>query len=88
MLAVTRGKSTDPGLDRAGEDEVVGGVSGHRLRGPGGGPDRLHRELSEQCLGLAPPLRLEVELLGEDPLQLDYHRVEEDQLEATVDRFL
>ena len=88
VLAVTRGQDLDPGLDRAGEDEVIGGVSGHRLRGPGRGPDRLHREFSEQRLGLDPSLRVEVELLGEDALQLDYHRVEEDQLEATVYRFL
>jgi len=42
----------------------------------------------EQRLGVAPPLWFEVELLGEDALQFDYHRVEEDQLEATVDRLL
>lgn len=88
MLAVTRSKNIDLGLDRAGEDEVVGGVSGHWLRGPGRGPDRLHREFPEQRLGLDPPLRLEVELLGENAPQLDYHWVEEDQLEAAVDRFL
>lgn len=88
MLAVTRGQDVDPGLDGAGEDEVVGGVTGHRLRGPGRRPDRLQCELSEQRLGLAPRLRLDVELLGENALQLDYYRVEEDQLEAAVDRLL
>jgi len=88
VLAIARGQDFDPGLDRAGEDEIVGGVSGHRLRGLSWDPDRLHREFSEQRLGLYPSLRVEVELLGENALQLNDHRIEEDQLEATVDRFL
>lgn len=47
MLAVARGQDLDPSLDRTGEDEVVGGISGHRLRGPSRGLDRLHRKFSE-----------------------------------------
>lgn len=88
MLAVTRGQDLDLGLDCAGEDAIVGGVSGHRLRGGGWGPDRLHSEFSEQRLGLDPSLRVEVELPGEDAPQLDDHRIEENQLERAVDRLL
>lgn len=88
MLAITSSKNIDLGLDRAGEDEVVGRISGHRLRGLGRGFDRLHGEFPEQRLQLAPPLRLESELLGENTPQLNYDGVEEDQLEAAVDRFL
>lgn len=88
MLAVPGDQDLDLGPDRAGEDNVVGRVTGHGLGGPRCSLDRFHCQFSEQRLDLPQSLWVELKLLGEDALQLGDHGFEQDQLQAAVDRLL
>lgn len=88
MLAIARDEHLDVCLRHASEDQVVVWVAGRGLHRPLWRRNRLHRQIDEQCFNLLPSLRVERELLHEDALQLLQDWLRQDQLKATVYRFL
>lgn len=75
-------------LNRTGEDQIIGRVARHRLGWSLGCWHQFSRRIDEKLLDPSPALRLEAQLPGEDPLQLDHYRLRQDQLQASVDRLL
>lgn len=81
-------ENLDPGLHCAGENQIVVRVAADRLGMVRRGGNQLRREIDEKPSGLLPAPRLEADLPGQDPLQLDQHRAGQDQLDPAVDRLL
>lgn len=88
MATIAGHEHLDPGRDRAGEDQIIVGIAADRLGPARRGIDQFGREIDDQLPGRLPALRLEADLLGQDPLQLDQHRSRNDQLDPPVDRLL
>jgi hypothetical protein len=86
MLSVARRQHLDYGLDRAGENDVVIRVAGHRRGRTRRSRDGFHRQVPQERVDLSPPRSLGAQLLDEDPLQLSGHRLEQHKLQATVNR--
>lgn len=88
VAAVAGHEHFDPRRDRTGEDQVVVGVAADRLGRVRGGGDHFRRQIDEQLPDTLPAPRLEADLLRQDPLQLDQHRLGKYQLDPAVDRLL
>lgn len=84
--AVARDERIRFRLNRTREDQVVVWVSRDRLGRIFGRWDQFGRKIDEELLDLFPALRLEAQLAGEDSLQLDHHRLGQDEFQAGVDR--
>lgn len=75
-------------LNRASEDQVIVRVSRHRLGWSLGRSNHPGRKVDQKLLDALPALWLEAQLPGKDPLQLDHHRLGQDELQAGVDCLL
>ncbi len=75
-------------LNRAGKDQIIVWVARHRLGRALRRRNQLGREVEEKLLDRLPARRLEAQLFGENPLQLDHHRLGQDELQASVDGLL
>jgi hypothetical protein len=72
----------------AGEDQVIIAVARHGLGRGRRRRSQINRELEEKLLDSSPMLRLEAHLSSQDLPQLHHHRLEQDKLQASVDRLL
>ena len=88
MPAIARDEHVHPRLNRTGKNQVIGRVARYRLGCGLRCRDQLDRKVNEKLLDPLPALRLETQLPGEDPLQLDHHRLGQDELQAGVDYLL
>lgn len=70
MAAVAGDEGIDAGFDRAGKDQVVGGVACQSLGAGCRGWCDLDRQIEKELLDLAPAPRLKFQLARKDALQL------------------
>lgn len=86
--AISRDENVHPRLSRTGQDQVIVRIASHRLGWILRRRNRVGRKVDEKLLDSSPALRLKAQLPGENPLQLDHHRLEQDELQASVDYLL
>ena len=86
--AIARNENVHLRLNCTSKNYVIGRVVRHRLRWTLRCRDQLGRKLDEKLLDPSPALRLEPQLPDEDPLQLDHHRLGQDELQSSVDYLL
>jgi len=88
VLAIPRDEHVHPRLSSTSKDQVIGRIACHRLRWILGRRNQFGRKIDQKLFDSSPALRLEAQLPGEDPLQLDHHRLGQDELQAGVDYLL
>lgn len=88
MPSIAGNEDVHPPFDRTGENHVVVGIAGDGVGRSFGRGGHLGGHVDQELFDLAPALRLEAQLPGEDSFQLDHRWLREDELQATVDRLL
>lgn len=78
--AIARNENLHPRLNRTGKNQVIVRVARYRFGWSLRRRDQLGRKVDEKLLDPSPALRLEAQLPGQNPLQLDHHRLGQDKL--------
>lgn len=73
--AIPRDENVHPRLNRTSKDQVVVRIARNGLGQSLRRRNHLCRKVNEKLLDPSPALRLKAQLPGEDPLQLDHHRL-------------
>lgn len=80
VLAVSGHENVRLSLNRTRKDQIIIRVARYRLGLFLGCWNQLDRKIDKKLLDPLPAGRLETQLLGEDPLQLDHHWLGQDEL--------